>query len=135
MLKKLINEKGQAMVEFAIILPILMVLVFGIIDFGWLYYNQSALNNSAREGVRFAVVNTTPADRLTLIENKVNAVSPSSIKPLVCTTTYSNSSNNLLGDVTVTLTANVKVLTPLFGIFTDNQQKAMSASVTMKVES
>ena len=61
MLKRLIkklrrSENGQAMVEMALVLPILLLLVGGIIDFGWLFYNKLALNNAAREGARYAAI-------------------------------------------------------------------------------
>ena len=139
--KKFCKENGQSMVEFAIILPVLLLIVFGVIDFGWLFYNQSALNNSAREGARYAVVNTaievghTAAERDADIRAKVLAVSPSSITTdMVTTITYSDTNNNLLGDVTILVTTNVKILTPLMGIFSSNQQKAIHAHVTMRVE-
>ena len=54
------SEKGQAMVEFALVLPLLLILLCGIIDFGWLYYNQITLNNAAREGARYAVIYYDP---------------------------------------------------------------------------
>jgi len=134
--KKFKKETGQSMLELAIILPIFMLIVCGIIDFGWLFYNQLTLNNSAREGARFAVVNTTPTDRITLIQNKVNAVTPAPLKTgMTITITYSNVTTPLLGDVTVTLVTNVRIMTPLLGIFYNNQQKSIDASVTMKVES
>ena len=50
------SEKGQAMVEMALVLPILLILLGGIIDFGWLFYNQLALTNAAREGARYAAI-------------------------------------------------------------------------------
>ena len=50
------REHGQALVEFALVLPILLMLLCGIIDFGWVYYNQMALSNAAREGARYAVI-------------------------------------------------------------------------------
>ena len=57
MIKKLRrSEKGQAMVEMALVLPILLLLVGGIVDFGWLFYNKLALNNAAREGARYASI-------------------------------------------------------------------------------
>ena len=61
MLKRLIkrmrkSEAGQSMVEMALVLPILLLLVGGIMDFGWLFYNQLALTNAAREGARYAVI-------------------------------------------------------------------------------
>lgn len=135
MFKKFKSEKGQAMLEFALILPILLALVCGIIDFGWLFYNQSELNNCAREGARYAIVNTGKSDRIALIQNKVNNMASSSIKPMTITITYSNTQTPLMGDVTVTLSSNVKVLTPLTGVFVENQQVALTAQATMKVES
>lgn len=46
------REKGAAMVEFAIVLPVLLLLVFGIIEFGRAYNTQLTLTHAAREGVR-----------------------------------------------------------------------------------
>ena len=40
------REDGQSMVEFALILPIFLLILCGIIDFGWLFYNQLSLNNA-----------------------------------------------------------------------------------------
>ena len=51
------HEDGQALVEFALVLPILLVLLCAIIDFSWMYYNQITISNAAREGARYAVVN------------------------------------------------------------------------------
>ena len=62
-MKKLLkrNESGQSFVEFALILPLLLGLVCGIIDFAWFAYNQLALNNVCREVIRYAIVNTPDA--------------------------------------------------------------------------
>jgi hypothetical protein len=50
------NESGTALVEFAIIAPLLFLLVFGIIEFGRAYNAQNTLTHAAREGVReFAI--------------------------------------------------------------------------------
>jgi hypothetical protein len=54
-LKKTINRtRGAAMVEFAVILPVLCVLLFGIIEFGLVLYNQAIITNASREGARYA---------------------------------------------------------------------------------
>lgn len=53
-------EKGAAMVELALVLPILLVLVFGIIEFGLLLYNQQVITNASREGSRFGIVMDVP---------------------------------------------------------------------------
>lgn len=124
------------MIEFAIILPILILLVCAIIDFGWLFYNQFALSNGAREGARFAAVNSTKTDVSTLTTNKVLAVVPASVKPgLIVQVVWSNTADHKSGDVTVTLKTNVRILTPVLGVFSENQQKQITSKVTMKAES
>jgi Flp pilus assembly protein TadG len=55
------NEVGAAMVEMAIVLPLLMVLVFGIIEYGRLYNAQITLTHAAREGVRDYAIHQDPA--------------------------------------------------------------------------
>ena len=50
------GKRGQSLVEFALILPVLMILVFGIIDFGMGLRSYISLTNATREGARFAAV-------------------------------------------------------------------------------
>lgn len=58
MLRSMIkNKNGQAIVETAIVLPLLLAIVLGIIEFGNIYSHQLALNNLARQAVRTAIVN------------------------------------------------------------------------------
>jgi Flp pilus assembly protein TadG len=55
------SRRGQSLVEFGLILPIFLLLVFGIIDFGRAVFAYSTLNNAAREAARVAVVDQVPA--------------------------------------------------------------------------
>jgi Flp pilus assembly protein TadG len=55
------SESGAAAVEFAIIMTLLMLLVFGIIEFGFALYRQAILTNAAREGARLGIVQAIPA--------------------------------------------------------------------------
>jgi Flp pilus assembly protein TadG len=50
------QESGAAMVEFAIVLPLLMLILFGIIEFGVVLYNKAVLTNASREGARAGIV-------------------------------------------------------------------------------
>ena len=53
------NQKGAAAVEFAIVLPLLVTLVFGIIDFGLLLHNKQVITNASREGARAGIARST----------------------------------------------------------------------------
>lgn len=54
--RKIRSEQGQTMTEFAIVLPILVLLVFGVIQFGIAFNNYLALTDAARAGARRAAV-------------------------------------------------------------------------------
>ena len=51
------REKGQALVEFALISVLLFTLLIGITDLTRLYFTYSSMNNAAREGARYGIVN------------------------------------------------------------------------------
>jgi Flp pilus assembly protein TadG len=56
------DERGAAMVEFAIVVSLLLVIVFGIIAFGRVYSELTVMESAAREGARAAAVRGTAAD-------------------------------------------------------------------------
>jgi Flp pilus assembly protein TadG len=54
------NQSGASAVEFAIILPILVLLVFGIIEFSVALYDKAMITNASREGARAGIVFRVP---------------------------------------------------------------------------
>ena len=56
MFRRIKQNRGQSLVEFALVLPLLMILVFGIIDFGMGLRSYISLTNATREGARFAAI-------------------------------------------------------------------------------
>jgi len=54
------RQKGGAALEFAIALPILLLLVLGIFEFGLILYNQQVITNACREGARAGIVKDGP---------------------------------------------------------------------------
>ena len=57
MLRKIIkSQKGQSIVEFAFVIPLLLVLLFGIIEFGRIFSVSLVVTHSAREGARAGAV-------------------------------------------------------------------------------
>lgn len=128
--RKMKKENGQAMVEFALVLPIFLLILCGIIDFGWLFFNQLSLNNACREAARVAVV-TEEDDRLDTATEKVveymESLGYAEEEITVRVTTAS-------GEVTVKAETNMTILTPVLGAFYDNQLYPMKAKVVMKAE-
>lgn len=61
------SQRGNALIEFALVIPILLILVMGIIEFGYIYNGYIIITGAAREGARVAVVGR-PGE----IEQKVN---------------------------------------------------------------
>lgn len=51
------SRRGQALIEWALIMPILVVLLFGIIDFGYLVFCHNTMQAATREGMRLAAYN------------------------------------------------------------------------------
>lgn len=110
--KKLICRKGAAAVEFAIILPILISLVLGICEFGFLLYNQQVITNASREGARAGIVSRPPSDRLPdpNIEGVVDEyirgrlVTFGGADPNDLETTVSRTGTSVGDDLTVTIT-------------------------------
>jgi len=52
MVKLIKPKRGQAIIEFAFILPLLAILIVGIIDFSILFYDKAVITNASREGAR-----------------------------------------------------------------------------------
>jgi TadE-like protein len=61
------SARGQGLVEFALVLPIILLLMFAVFDAGRAVVQYSALTNAAREGARMAIVNQDE----TLIEERI----------------------------------------------------------------
>lgn len=124
------------MVEFALVMPIFLLILCGILDYGWLFYNQLSLNNECREGTRYAVVNSGEdgnADGIeNHIENTMTSIFPNDVDIYIH---YSDAASPLSGDITVRLSTYVPSLTPVFGIINGENGKEIMAQVVMKVES
>ena len=59
------DQKGAAVVEFAIVLPLLVLLFVGICEFGLLWYNSQVIINASREGARAGIAHAADAQDIT----------------------------------------------------------------------
>lgn len=50
------SERGAELIEFALVCPLLLLLILGIVDFGFMFQRMAVITNAAREGARVAVL-------------------------------------------------------------------------------
>ncbi len=125
------REEGQSIVEAALVIPLFLVVLCGIIDFGWIFSNQLSVNNCSREGARFAVVNSDEADLSALVTSRVLSVSGIDSTDLTVETQVVAGTE--WTDVQVTVTKGVKVLTPIAGIFVPSQVVDVQSTSVMRI--
>lgn len=108
------SERGAAAVEFAILLPVLLLLVLGTIEFGRAYNAQITLTNAARDGVRVMAINNDPVGARTAAKNAAASVSTSISDSNITLSTDACSTN---AQVTLTIKYNLATITGIAGPF------------------
>jgi Flp pilus assembly protein TadG len=73
---RLRRERGATAVEFALIVPLLIVLVLGIAEFGHAFQVQGTLSAAAREGVRAMALRNDPVDARAVVRNAASSLNP-----------------------------------------------------------
>ncbi|MFC2947311.1 TadE/TadG family type IV pilus assembly protein [Virgibacillus sediminis] len=73
------KQDGQSMVEFALVLPILLLLLVGIFDFGRIYYTHLELEMVSQETVRMGGLGRSDAEIRTYAQERFNAEDPSQL--------------------------------------------------------
>ena len=128
------NQKGQSMVELALILPVIMLIICAVLEGGWMFSNQLMIANASREGARMGVIYSKNADHLQLIRDEVLSIIPSFAQDNVSVfVSYSNPISPRSGDVSVNVTYNVNPLTPIMGAIIGDNFK-LSSKCVMKLE-
>jgi Flp pilus assembly protein TadG len=128
------REGGQSAVEMALTLPLLLLLIFGMLEMGWLASTRLVLDNITREGVRAGIIATSASQNTTDVTNRINGMKPSYMKnTLNITITYSSPSNFRDGDITVVTTYNLAPLTPLTAFLTQDGTFHLRSECTMKM--
>jgi len=123
------SQAGQAMVEMALVLPILLVLVGGIMDFGWLFYNKIALNNAAREGARYAAIHYAPASNWEA--DTINIMNSSYVGVSGASATVYEPVNS---QIQATMSADVPILTGVASTLMGQDSIYMTGSCIMRLE-
>jgi len=64
------SSNGQGLVEFAILIPLLILIVFGVLDLGRAFYALITITNAAREGARLGTVSMNLRDGISVSEEQ-----------------------------------------------------------------
>lgn len=112
------TEAGQALVEFTLILPIFLLLLFAIVDFGRGFYTWVLVTNAAREGARVGAVQSDSATINTRIYDSFCDNYPSScgLDPTKLSITKTNVQGSRGTPVEIDLSYNFQFVTPIGGI-------------------
>lgn len=124
------DNKGQAMVELAIILPILLLIVMGIIEFGFMINSYLTISNISREGARAAIVGNSYSDIENLIINCSPNLDSSKLNISISPSQESRKSGDTL---TVYIIYNYELTVPIISsIFNDTV--VLNAQTSMRIE-
>jgi len=127
MIKQRQKERGQELVEYALILPIMMLILMSILDLGRAVYYYSAIHNSAREGARYGVINPDdPAGIEAVVRNKAVVLNPANL-----TVVISSPDEDTLR---VTLTYQFTPITPIIGTLLGSNEVTLGSQATMRIE-
>lgn len=129
-LKNFNEERGQALVEMVLVLPILLLLVFGTIEFGRVFNSYLEVTNAAREGARAGVVGATDDAITATVKNAAVLLNGNSLD---ITVTPGPDYRSRGAALNVTVDYPVPIYTPIISSIIGNPY-TVKASATMRVE-
>ncbi len=87
------RARGAAVVEFAVVLPLLLTILFGIIEYGWVFMVRQTLQTAAREGCRVAVLQTTTSPYTNVLDRVSQVMQPTGLTTYSVTMTHASTGN------------------------------------------
>lgn len=124
------NRNGQALVEMAFILPILLLILMGIVEFGRIFNAYLIVTNASREGARYASVHSSD----TQIESAISNLTPTLEQDkLSITITPSEGSRTSGNAVEVRIDYDIDIIAPLISAMIPNPYR-VTAQTTMRIE-
>ena len=141
--RRVAGESGSQLVEFAMILPILLMIIAAIVDFGVMFRTNAVVTNAAREGARLAAIPGNDQNNYetvrarvaeTLTEGRLTGPSVVTITPEAVT--IAASTNGAGARVTVAYTHTTLFLGPIMAIMNGTFAQAiqMTAVAVMRTE-
>ncbi|MCX7708849.1 MAG: pilus assembly protein [Clostridia bacterium] len=130
MLKRKKGMNGQSTVEAAMILPLVILILTGIIDFGLLFNNYLVIANASREGVRLASVGSADSVINSSILNMTTTLNQSKMQVTIAP---SQSLRKKGDEISVTIEYENQLLTPVISAIVPNPMH-LKARTVMRME-
>jgi len=124
------SEKGQALVELALVLPLLLLLLMGIFEFGRIFFDYLCIANASREGARWAAVGIPDDEVINIVENACAALDFNRLQIEISPIQDERARGKPL---TVSLRYEVDIIVPLFGVAMPDPFP-IEAHTTMRME-
>ncbi len=117
-------ERGQGLVEFALVLPVLVLVLIAVLDFGRALYAYSVVANCAREGARFGII--SPSDTAGIIATVHNAAIGLDVSQLAVTISEPEGTS-----IQVQVHYSFDLITPLMELVLGSRSLTLHSSSTM----
>lgn len=125
-----LNKKGQSMVELALILPIIIFLFMGMVEFSRIFGSYLLVAHASREGARMASIGRTDEEVRTNVTNKVNILN---VSELQIQFTPEDDARITGEDVRVCVKYKLQIYAPVISSIVSNPFE-MEANTYMRVE-
>jgi len=125
-----LNRKGQSMVEMALVLPIIIVLLMGMVEFSRIFGSYLLVAHASREGARMASIGRTDAEIKANITSKVNILDVSNLQIIL---TPGENSRVTGEDVKVSVKYKLVIYAPVISSIVSNPFE-MEVNTYMRVE-
>ncbi|HQE06056.1 MAG: TadE family protein [Tepidanaerobacteraceae bacterium] len=126
------TERGQTLVELALVLPVIILILFGTLEFGRLFHSYIVITNAAREGARLGAVGKSDEE----IVSRIREASPlyqADSRLRVIRLEPNESARSPGVPLTVEVAYDVELVTPIFSSILPNPVTLKSTAV-MRVE-
>ena len=125
-----LNKRGQSMVEMALILPIIIILFLGMVEFSRIFGSYLLVTHASREGARLAAIGRTDAEIQANVTSKVSILNVCNLQIIL---TPEDSARTTGEDVRVCVKYKLEIYAPLITSFISNPFE-MEANTYMRVE-
>ena len=144
--RRLGRMRGQTLLEFVLVAPLYFLLTFAVVDFGRMFFVQMALQQTVQAAARFASTGShlsdpnNPGQNLSRINSIIAAAKQSAMGADISNIQISSIGGGVgsaggPGDtVTVSLTSNLKLMTPMVAKFFSSGAYTFTSSATFKNE-